>query len=128
MLFNNDLNNNYKIDSIITYKAPTNYKNITVDFDFYQVIYRTNNQKNGSRFYTLTKKEIFRLGKGPNCVIFSKEKRWKKTGEQIIDLRTWLTENNEEKISEKPTVDKSYENSKIDKYDLENNMKAVVCD
>ena len=127
MLYKNDLKNNFKIDSIITYKAPTNYKNITVDFDFYQVIYKTNNQKNGSKFYTLTKNEIYRLGQGPNCIIFSKEMRWKKTGELITNLRTWLIENDEEKILEKPIVDKFYKNSKIDKYDLPNNMKAVVC-
>ena len=123
-LHENEINNEY---SIITYKAPSIFKNISVDFDVHQVIYKTDNQKKGSRFYTLTKNEIFRIGKGLNCIIISKEKRWTKTGKKITDLKSWLINNKQEKLFDKP-INTSIITEQISKEDdLPKNLKKVIC-
>tara|TARA_B100001057_G_scaffold220981_1_gene221353 strand:+ start:1216 stop:1695 length:480 start_codon:yes stop_codon:yes gene_type:complete len=126
-LHENKIYNEYSIDSIITYKAPSIFKNISVDFDIHQVIYKIDNQKKGSKFYTLTKNEIFRLGKGLNCIIISKEKRWTKTGKKITDLKLWFINNKKEKLLDKPinTIKLSEQTSKED--NLPENLKKVIC-
>lgn len=126
-LHENNIYNEYSIDSIITYKAPSIFKNVSVDFDIHQVIYKIDNQKKGSKFYTLTKNEIFRLGKGPNCIIISKEKRWTKTGKKITDLKSWFINNKKEKLLDKPinTITLSEQISKED--NLPENLKKVIC-
>ena len=126
-LYEKRINNEYSIDSIITYKAPSIFKNISVDFDIHQVIYKIDNQKKGSKFYTLTKNEIFRIGKGLNCIIISKEKRWTKTGKKITDLKSWLINNKQEKLFDKP-INTSIITEQISKEDdLPKNLKKVIC-
>ncbi|MFL2632888.1 MAG: hypothetical protein ACJ0NC_03275 [Candidatus Marivariicella sp.] len=127
-LYENKINNKYSIDSIITYKAPTKFKKIPVEFDIYQVIYNKENKKKGSKFYTLTINEIFRIGKGLDCIIISKEIRRRKTGEIITDLKSWFTNNKEEKLldwsmSQIPTYDYKFE-----KNNLPNTLQKVICD
>ena len=127
-LYENNINIENSIDSIITYQAPSIFKNISVDFDIHQVIYKTDKQKKGSKFYTLTKNEIFRLGKGLNCIIISKEIRRRKTGEIITDLKSWFTNNKEEKLadwsmSQMPTYDYKFE-----KKNLPYALQKVICD
>ena len=123
-LHENEINNEY---SIITYKAPSIFKNISVDFDVHQVIYKTDNQKKGSRFYTLTKNEIFRLGKGPNCIIISKEKRWTKTGKKITDLKSWFINNKQEKLFDKSINTNSLSEIISNEDNLPKNLKKVIC-
>ena len=123
-LHENEINNEY---SIITYKAPSIFKNISVDFDVHQVIYKTDNQKKGSRFYTLTKNEIFRLGKGPNCIIISKEKRWTKTGKKITDLKSWFINNKQEKLFDKSINTNSLSEEISNEYNLPKSLKKVIC-
>ena len=123
-LHENDINNEY---SIITYKAPSIFKNISVDFDFHQVIYKTDNQKKGSKFYTLTKNEIFRLGKGPNCIIISKEKRWTKTGKKITDLKSWFINNKQEKLFDKSINTNSLSEEISNEDNLPKSLKKVIC-
>ena len=126
-LYEKRINNEYSIDSIITYKAPSIFKNISVDFDIHQVIYKIDNKKKGSRFYTLTKNEIFRLGKGPNCIIISKEKRWTKTGKKITDLKSWFINNKQEKLFDK-SINTNSLSEEISKEDnLPKNLKKVIC-
>ncbi|MBL30777.1 MAG: hypothetical protein CMC81_06035 [Flavobacteriaceae bacterium] len=126
-LYENTLRNEYLIDSIITYKGPSNFKNISIDFDVYQVIYKQKNGNKGSKFYTLTKNEIFRLGKGLNCVIISNEKRWKKTGERITSLKSWIINNQEENFIDKPINNLKSLSHNSDKDDLPENLKKVIC-
>ena len=126
-LYEKRINNEYSIDSIITYKAPSIFKNISVDFDIHQVIYKTDNQKKGSKFYTLTKNEIFRLGKGPNCIIISKEKRWTKTGKKITDLKSWFINNKQEKLFDKPINTNSLTEEILKEDNLPKNLKKVIC-
>lgn len=127
-LYENNQENEYSIDSIITYEAPTKFKNISVDFDIHQVIYSQENNRKGSKFYTLTQNEIFRLGKGLNCLIIIKEIRWKKTGEIITNLKSWLVNNNEEELlSENPNNKKSSNDNKNEKNNLPENLKRVIC-
>ena len=123
-LHENEINNEY---SIITYKAPSIFKNISVDFDIHQVIYKTDNQKKGSRFYTLTKNEIFRLGKGLNCIIISKEKRWTKTGKKITDLKSWFINNKQEKLFDKSINTNSLSEEISNEYNLPKSLKKVIC-
>ena len=126
-LHENKINNEYSIDSIITYKAPSIFKNISVDFDIHQVIYKTDNQKKGSKFYTLTKNKIFRLGKGLNCIIISKEKRWTKTGKKITDLKSWFINNKQEKLFDK-SINTNSLSEEISKEDnLPESLKKVIC-
>ena len=126
-LYYNTLNNQYLIDSIITYNGPSNFKNISIDFDVYQVIYKQKNGKKGSKFYTLTKNEIFRLGKGLDCIIISNEKRWKKTGERITGLKSWIIKNQEEKLIDKPISNLKSLSYDYEKDDLPENLKKVIC-
>ena len=126
-LYENEINNEYSIDSIITYKAPSIFKNISVNFDIHQVIYKTDNQKKGSRFYTLTKNEILRLGKGLNCIILSKEKRWTKTGKKITDLKSWFINNKQEKLFDKPINTNSLTEEILKEDNLPKNLKKVIC-
>lgn len=126
-LYENTLRNEYLIDSIITYKGPSNFKNISIDFDVYQVIHKQKNGNKGSKFYTLTKNEIFRLGKGLNCVIISNEKRWKKTGERITSLKSWIINNQEENFIDKPINNLKSLSHNSDKDDLPENLKKVIC-
>ncbi len=126
-LYENTLNNEYLIDSIITYKGPSNFKNISIEFDIYQVSYKQKNGKKGSKFYTLTKNEIFRLGKGLDCIIISNEKRWKKTGERITSLRSWIVNNQEENLIDEPISNLKSLPHKYDKNDLPENLKKVIC-
>ena len=123
-LHENEINNEY---SIITYKAPSIFKNISVDFDIHQVIYKIDNKKKGSRFYTLTKNEIFRLGKGPNCIIISKEKRWTKTGKKITDLKSWFINNKQEKLFDKSINTNSLSEIISSEDNLPKNLKKVIC-
>ena len=126
-LYEKRINNEYSIDSIITYKAPSIFKNISVDFDIHQVIYKIDNQKKGSKFYTLTKNEIFRIGKGLNCIIISKEKRWTKTGKKITNLKSWFINNKQEKLLDKP-INTGTLSEQISKEDnLPKNLKKVIC-
>ena len=126
-LYENEINNEYPIDSVITYKAPSVFKNISVDFDIHQVIYKIDTQKKGSRFYTLTKNEIFRLGKGLNCLIISKEKRWTKTGKKITNLKSWFNNNKQEKLFDK-SINTNTLSEQISKEDnLPENLKKVIC-
>ncbi len=126
-LYENTLNNEYLIDSIITYEGPSNFKNISIDFDIHQVIYRTKNNKMGSKFYTLTQNEIFRLGKGLNCLIIIKEIRWKKTGEIVTNLKSWLVNDDREELSEKPNNKKSSNDHTEEKNNLPESLKRVTC-
>ena len=126
-LYEKRINNEYSIDSIITYKAPSIFKNISVDFDIHQVIYKTDNQKKGSKFYTLTKNKIFRLGKGLNCIIISKEKRWTKTGKKITDLKSWFINNKQEKLFDKPINTNSLTEEILKEDNLPKNLKKVIC-
>ena len=126
-LYEKNHDNGYSIDSIITYKAPTKFKNISVDFDIYQVIYSQKNNKMGSKFYTLTQNEIFRLGKGLNCLIIVKEIRWKKTGEIVTNLKSWLVNDNREELLEKPNNKKSSNDHKEEKNNLPESLKRVIC-
>ena len=126
-LYENEINNEYPIDSVITYKAPSVFKNISVDFDIHQVIYKIDNKKKGSRFYTLTKNEIFRLGKGPNCIIISKEKRWTKTGKKITDLKSWFINNKQEKLFDKSINTNSLSEIISNEDNLPKNLKKVIC-
>jgi hypothetical protein len=123
-LHENEINNEY---SIITYKAPSIFKNISVDFDIHQVIYKIDNQEKRSRFYTLTKNEIFRLGKGPNCIIISKEKRWTKTGKKITDLKSWFINNKQEKLFNKSINTNSLSEVISNEDNLPKNLKKVIC-
>ncbi|MDG2371605.1 MAG: hypothetical protein P8L83_03235 [Flavobacteriaceae bacterium] len=90
------------INTIVLHSAPSTFKNIMVDFDVYQVNYTNKNNGESSeiRYFTLNNGEIYRLGKGPDCIIFSKEIRWNQKGELISNFKSWYEKNsNENKLS-----------------------------
>ena len=94
----NNFNEKLIIDEIIYIKAPSVFKEVSIDFDFYQANFKNiNNNKLEVYFFTINDGEIYRLGKGLNCLIFSKQKRWDKNGDIITNFSTFYKTNSDKK-------------------------------
>ena len=86
----NSYNEKLIIDEIIHIKAPSVFKEVSIDFDFYQANFKNiNNNRFEVYYFTIHDGEIYRLGKGLNCLIFSKQKRWDKNGDIITNFSTF---------------------------------------
>jgi len=132
-LTNSPQNSQYIINNIVYHPAPSQFKNIMVEFDVYQVNY-TDEKNSGSseiKYFTLNNGEIYRLGKGPDCIIFSKEIRWNQKGELISNFKSWYKKNSiENKLSiEKP--EGAFNISRSQKESIANSLpekiKKVIC-
>jgi hypothetical protein len=94
----NNFNEKLIIDEIIYIKAPSVFKEVSIDFDFYQANFKNINKHRFEVYYfTINDGEIYRLGKGLNCLIFSKQKRWDKNGDVIINFSTFYKTNSDKK-------------------------------
>ena len=94
----NNFNEKLIIDEIIYIKAPSVFKEVSIDFDFYQANFKNiNNNRFEVYYFTIIDGEIYRLGKGLNCLIFSKQKRWDKNGDIITNFSTFYKTNSDKK-------------------------------
>ena len=124
--------NQHSIENIIYHPTPSSFKNIELEFDYYQVAY--NKKEDGSqseiRFYYVNNGEIYRLGKGPNCIIFSREIRWSIKGDLILNFKNWFENNSiENKLYvEKPEGSINIYNPKMNtESHLPDSIKKVIC-
>ena len=122
-------NENSKFQNILLIKSPSLFKNIPIDFDIYQVNYK-NLKKNFNeiKYFTVINDELFRLGKGPDCLIFSKEIYWDIKGNIISNLKLWH-ENRSKKDS---LYSKNPKSTNIgiesnNNYKMPENIKKVMC-
>jgi len=94
----NRYNEKLIIDEIIYIKAPSVFKEVAIDFDYYQANFKNiNNNRFEVYYFTISDGEIYRLGKGLNCLIFSKQKRWDKDGDIITNFSTFYKTNSDKK-------------------------------
>ena len=122
-------NENSKFQNILLIKSPSLFKNIPIDFDIYQVNYK-NLKKNFNeiKYFTVINDELFRLGKGPDCLIFSREIYWDIKGNIISNLKLWH-ENRSKKDS---LYSKNPKSTNIgiesnNNYKMPENIKKVMC-
>ena len=122
-------NENSKFQNILLIKSPSLFKNIPIDFDIYQVNYK-NLKKNFNeiKYFTVINDELFRLGKGPDCLIFSKEIYWDIKGNIISNLKLWH-ENRSKKDS---LYSKNPKSTNIgiesnNNYKMPKSIKKVMC-
>ena len=122
-------NENSEFQNILLIKSPSLFKNIPIDFDIYQVNYK-NLKKNFNeiKYFTVINDELFRLGKGPDCLIFSKEIYWDIKGNIISNLKLWH-ENRSKKDS---LYSKNPKSTNIgiesnNNYKMPENIKKVMC-
>ena len=122
-------NENSKFQNILLIKSPSLFKNIPVDFDIYQVNYKNLKKNlNEIKYFTFINDELFRLGKGPDCLIFSKEIYWDIKGNIISNLKLWH-ENRSKKDS---LYSKNPKSTNIgiesnNNYKMPENIKKVMC-
>ena len=122
-------NENSEFQNILLIKSPSLFKNIPIDFDIYQVNYK-NLKKNFNeiKYFTVINDELFRLGKGPDCLIFSKEIYWDIKGNIISNLKLWH-ENRSKKDS---LYSKNPKSTNIgiesnNNYKMPKSIKKVMC-
>ena len=122
-------NENSKFQNILLIKSPSLFKNIPIDFDIYQVNYK-NLKKNFNeiKYFTVINDELFRLGKGPDCLIFSKEIYWDIKGNIISNLKLWH-ENRSKKDSlySKNPKSTNIEVESNNNYKMPKSIKKVMC-
>ncbi len=122
-------NENSKFQNILLIKSPSLFKNIPVDFDIYQVNYK-NLKKNFNeiKYFTVINDELFRLGKGPDCLIFSREIYWDIKGNIISNLKLWH-ENRSKKDSlySKNPKSTNIEVESNNNYKMPKSIKKVMC-
>ena len=122
----------YIFEDISYHSAPSSFKNLELDFDYYQLTYFKNQDKSQSeiRYYYVNNGEIYRLGKGPDCIIFSREIRWNSKGDLILNFENWFENNSiENKLYvEKPKGSVNINNPKqYSGSHLSNDIKKVIC-
>ena len=122
----------FSIEDIIYHPAPSSFKNLELDFDYYQLTYFKNqdNSESEIRYYYVNNGEIYRLGKGPDCIIFSREIRWNSKGDLILNFENWFENNSiENKLYvEKPKGSVNIYNSKMySGSHLSDDIKKVIC-
>ena len=131
LLLNNSIKKSEKATIDIIYNpAPSNFKNITVEFDFFQVNYINNSLLTEIRYFAVNGGEIYRIGKGPECIIFSKEIRWSSKGELISNFKMWYEKKSieNELYNVKPEgATKTYSNEMVTNNSLPQNIKKVIC-
>lgn len=94
----NSYNEKLIIDEIIYINAPSVFKEVSIDFDFYQANFKNiNNNRYEVYYFTINDGEIYRLGKGLNCLIFSKQKRWDKNGDIVTNFSTFYKTNSDKR-------------------------------
>jgi len=101
-LTNSPENSQYIINNIVFHSAPSAFKNTMVEFNVFQVNYinKKDSLISEIKYFTVNDGEIFRLGKGPDCIIFSKQIRWNQKGELISNFKSWYKKNSiENKLS-----------------------------
>ena len=122
-------NENSKFQNILLIKSPSLFKNIPIDFDIYQVNYK-NLKKNFNeiKYFTVINDELFRLGKGPDCLIFSREIYWDIKGNIISNLKLWH-ENRSKKDSlySKNPKSTNIEVESNNNYKMPKSIKKVMC-
>tara|TARA_B100000686_G_scaffold346534_1_gene433426 strand:+ start:2604 stop:3104 length:501 start_codon:yes stop_codon:yes gene_type:complete len=121
-------NNNYQIDTIITHFPPSTFKNIAVNFKIYKVNFvdKTNPNMTKSQYFTGNNGMIYRIGKGPNCLIISQERKWTKKDKLITDFKSWLNKRDEnEKLFDVPSNKSVLSALKMGKNLLDNLPKEI---
>ena len=122
-------NENSKFQNILLIKSPSLFKNVPIDFDIYQVNYK-NLKKNFNeiKYFTVINDELFRLGKGPDCLIFSREIYWDIKGNIISNLKLWH-ENRSKKDSlySKNPKSTNIEVESNNNYKMPKSIKKVMC-
>ena len=122
----------YSIEDISYHPAPSSFKNLELDFDYYQLTYFKNqdNSQSEIRYYYVNNGEIYRLGKGTDCIIFSREIRWNSKGDLILNFENWFENNSiENKLYvEKPKESVNIYNLKVyTASHLSDDIKKVIC-
>ena len=122
----------YIVEDISYHPAPSSFKNLELDFDYYQLTYFKNqdNSQSEIRYYYVNNGEIYRLGKGPDCIIFSREIRWNSKGDLILNFENWFENNSiENKLYfEKPKGSVNIYNPKqYTGSHLSDDIKKVIC-
>ena len=124
-----------EIKDIIYNSAPSNFKNLTLEFDFFQVNYinEKTSQYTEVKYFTVNNGEIYRLGKGPNCLIISKELRWDIKGKPISNFKKWFEENESKtkiyfkKPKNTPRNNITSRDKKINLDNLPQEIKKITC-
>ena len=85
----------YSVKNITLYNAPSEFKKIKIDFDFYLVnfISKENNEVSQMQHFVVNNGEIYRLGKGLDCLIIAQEFRWNEKGKLIYNFNDWYSKN-----------------------------------
>ena len=129
-LINSPSDPEYLIKDIVTFSPPTKFKGLTIDFEFYQANYFNieDISINYIKYYVVNNGEIYRLGKGYDCIILSKEFRWNENGKLISNYSDWYNKNNPEVklYSKNPrTINKTFGKQK--NYILPEKFSNLIC-
>jgi hypothetical protein len=132
LLLNNSIQKSEHATIDIIYNpAPSNFKNMKVEFDFFQINFvNKDSLRTEVRYFAVIDGEIYRIGKGPDCIIFSKEIRWNSKGELISNFKMWYEKNSieNELYTKKPEgALKTYNNEMVTDNSLPENIKKVIC-
>ena len=132
LLLNNSIQKSEQATIDIIYNpAPSNFKNMMLEFDFFQINYiNKDSLLTEIRYFAVNDGEIYQMGKGPDCIIFSKEIRWNTKGELISNFKMWYEKNSieNELYTERPKgVLRTSNHIMVTDNSLPENIKKVIC-